>query len=228
MVHPAAKMLVELSEAQDIEAGDGTTSVVVVAGSLLGAASELLERGIHPQTIARGFLKAVNEATNILESMAVPVELKDRAELERAVATSLQSKVVSSLASSLTPIAVDAVLKVIKDVNADNVDLNDIKVVKQLGGTVDDSELVHGLVLPNQRVGSKATRSNCLTDLPDSWRPDELQECQDRTHSVLLVAPEDGHGSADNHQGLYCHGQTAQTRETANRQNGQTHCGHRL
>lgn len=157
VAHPAARMLVELSEAQDIEAGDGTTSVVVIAGALLSAASELLEQGLHPQTIASCFLKALDMGLEILDEMSVPIDLSDRDELQRAVATSLQSKVVSSLASHLTPIAVDAVLKVIPEAKeADNVDLRSIKVVKQLGGTIDDSELVDGLVLQNQRVGESA------------------------------------------------------------------------
>lgn len=117
MLHPAAKMLVGLSEAQDIEAGDGTTSVVVIAGSLLCAASELMEKGLHPQAIARGFIKALNMAEGILDNMAVPVDLTDEQALQTAVATSLQSKVVSSLANSLAPIAVNAMLQIVKPGN---------------------------------------------------------------------------------------------------------------
>merc|ERR1719322_1256982 len=75
VLHPAAKMLVELSKAQDIEAGDGTTSVVVIAGSLLNAASKLLGRGLHPQTITEAFLQAAEKAEEILETVSVPVDL---------------------------------------------------------------------------------------------------------------------------------------------------------
>merc|ERR1712060_1001827 len=120
VVHPAAKMLVELSKAQDIEAGDGTTSVVVTAGSLLDAADKLLQKGIHPTTISESFQKAAN--------------------------TSLNSKVVSQNSAELSPIAVDAVLKVIDPARENNVNLKDIKIIKKLGGTVDDTELVDGLV----------------------------------------------------------------------------------
>merc|ERR1712134_208267 len=67
VIHPAAKMLVELSKAQDIEAGDGTTSVVVIAGSLLQAAEKLLNKGIHPQTITEAFLLAASKAEEILQ-----------------------------------------------------------------------------------------------------------------------------------------------------------------
>merc|ERR1712042_386923 len=69
VVHPAARMLVELSKAQDIEAGDGTTSVCVIAGSLLDAAQKLLDRGIHPTTIAESFKRCSAKASEILESM---------------------------------------------------------------------------------------------------------------------------------------------------------------
>ncbi|EZG67932.1 T-complex 1 subunit delta, partial [Gregarina niphandrodes] len=152
VIHPAAKMLVELSESQDVEAGDGTTSVVVVAGALITAASGLLEKGLHPQTIAQAFLQASKMAQEVLSEMSIPVDVTDREELEKAVSTSLQSKVVSSLASHLAPIAVEAVCAVHRNLEDANVDLNDVRVVKQLGGTIDDSELVQGLVLPNQRV----------------------------------------------------------------------------
>merc|ERR1712130_145283 len=78
VVHPAAKMLVELSKAQDIEAGDGTTSVVVTAGSLLDAADKLLQKGIHPTTISESFQKAAGKAVDILTGMAIPLDLTDR------------------------------------------------------------------------------------------------------------------------------------------------------
>eukprot|EP01057_Protomagalhaensia_wolfi_P005647 Protomagalhaensia_wolfi_Nauph_80__5646@NODE_653_length_2161_cov_19_127710_g488_i0_p1_GENE_NODE_653_length_2161_cov_19_127710_g488_i0NODE_653_length_2161_cov_19_127710_g488_i0_p1_ORF_typecomplete_len536_score168_58Cpn60_TCP1/PF00118_24/3_5e159_NODE_653_length_2161_cov_19_127710_g488_i05112118 len=155
--HPTAKMLQELSEAQDVEAGDGTTSVVVLCGALLTSATELMDRGIHPQTVATGFLQALSLAQEVIQEMAIPIDLHDKEAVERAVATSLHSKVVSSLASHLAPIAVEATLKLVKDIETtDNVDLNDIKVVKQLGGTIDDSELIDGLVLANQKVSRLA------------------------------------------------------------------------
>lgn len=67
VMHPTAKMLVELSKSQDIEAGDGTTSVCVIAGALLDACGNLLNKGIHPTQIASSFMKACNAAEKILE-----------------------------------------------------------------------------------------------------------------------------------------------------------------
>lgn len=140
-------MLVELSKAQDVEAGDGTTSVVVLAGALLDACTKLLDKGIHSTTIADAFMRCAAKAEEILSNMAIPVALEDRESLIRAATTSLSSKVVSNNSQVLAPIAVDSVLRV-SDPENHQVDLRDIRIVKQLGGTIDDSELVDGLVFP--------------------------------------------------------------------------------
>merc|ERR1719245_2275932 len=154
VVHPAAKMLVELSKAQDVEAGDGTTSVVVLCGSLLDAADRLLKKGIHPTSISEAFQRAASKSVEILTNMALPVDLSDRDKLLQSANTSLNSKVVSQHSSELSPIAVDAVLKVIDPAKADTVNLKDIKVIKKLGGTVDDTELIEGLVFQEKAAGS--------------------------------------------------------------------------
>jgi len=147
LTHPTAKMMVELSKAQDVEAGDGTTSVVVIAGALLQAAEKLLNKGIHPQTITEAFLQAADRSEEILAEASQPVDLGDYEQLLRSAKTSLCSKVVGQSSDLLAPIAVDAVLKVIDPKTADNCDLTDIRISKKLGGTVDDTHLVPGLVL---------------------------------------------------------------------------------
>ncbi|KAG9318815.1 T-complex protein 1 [Chiua virens] len=165
-LHPAAKMvglpaipcyddsllhqLVDLSAAQDIEAGDGTTSVVVLAGSLLGAAEKMLLKGIHPTIIAESFIKASVKAVEYLNEVSVPVDLNDKASLLRAASTSLNSKIVSQYSSTLAPIAVSAVTRLATP-QSSNVDLKDIRIVKKVGGTIEDTELVDGVVL-NQNV----------------------------------------------------------------------------
>ncbi|KAF4745678.1 T-complex protein 1 subunit delta [Perkinsus olseni] len=159
VLHPTAKMLVELSKSQDIEAGDGTTSVVVIAGALLGAAQNLLSRGIHPNTISDGFLLAAQKAEAILDDMSIPISLDDRESLTTSASTSLNSKVVAQSASLLAPMAVDAVMKV-ADLSEDHqqggmVDLNDVRICRKLGGTIDDSELVDGLVM-SQKIAKVA------------------------------------------------------------------------
>jgi len=146
VVHPAARMLVELSKAQDIEAGDGTTSVCVLAGSLLDAADKLLKKGIHPTSISESFQRAAAKSVEILTAMATPVDLSDKESLLKASNTSLNSKVVSQNSAELSPIAVDAVLKIIDPSRENNVNLKDIKIIKKIGGTVDDTELIDGMV----------------------------------------------------------------------------------
>ena len=145
--HPTAQMLVQLSKSQDIEAGDGTTGICVIAGALLQACSELLSKGIHPTMIAEAFKQAAAKAEEVLISIAKPVDLLDRESVLDAVNTCLASKVVHNNADVLAPIAVDAVLGVIDPYTATNVDLQDVRIVKQVGGTMDDTELVRGLVL---------------------------------------------------------------------------------
>jgi len=148
--HPTAKMLVDLSKAQDIEAGDGTTTVTVLAGSILGQAQKLLDQGIHPLVISDAFLKAAKKAEEVLEGMSVPVDLKDREAMIKAASTSLNSKVISQNASIIAPICVDAISRIIDPDTATNVDLRDIAVVKKAGGTIDDTELIEGLVFTHK------------------------------------------------------------------------------
>lgn len=156
VIHPAARMLVEMSRAQDIEAGDGTTSVVVIAGALLEAANQLLDKGIHPQSIAEAFLQACVKASEVLHNMATPIDMNDTESLRRAAMTSLNSKVVSQNANLLAPMAVEAVLRITDVSTATNVDLCDVRVVKKMGGTVEDTELVDGLVFTHQKVSRVA------------------------------------------------------------------------
>jgi T-complex protein 1 subunit delta len=123
VLHPAARMLVDLSKAQDVEAGDGTTSVVVIAGAFLTAAQELLEKGIHPSLISEAWLHAQRQAEAILKSIAIPADLSAREGLVNSAITSLNSKVVSANSQLLAPLAVDAVLRIIDPATAINVSL---------------------------------------------------------------------------------------------------------
>jgi len=151
VIHPTARMLVEISKAQDIEAGDGTTSVVVIAGALLKACQELLNKGIHPAAVSDGFNVALTKAKEVIEGMGTPVDLNDRDVLIQNCVTCLSSKVVSANSDVLAPMAVDAVMRIIEKTDT-NVDLNQIKVSMKLGGTVDDSELIDGLCFTNNKV----------------------------------------------------------------------------
>lgn len=146
ILHPVAKMLVEVSAAQDAEAGDGTTSVVILTGALLAAAERLLNKGIHPTIIAESFQRAAKRSVDILLEMSHRITLDDRDDLIRAASTSLSSKIVSQYSSFLAPLAVDSVLKITEE-NATTVDLSDIRLIKKVGGTIDDTEMIDGVVL---------------------------------------------------------------------------------
>lgn len=146
VLHPAAKMLVELSQAQDSEAGDGTTSVVILAGAFLEASQKLLDQGIHPARISNSLLNFEQEALKVLKSIAIPVDLSDRNALLNSANTSLNSKVVHEHSGVLAPMAVDAVCKLMDPAKEHDVDLKDIKIVKKLGETVEDSKLINGII----------------------------------------------------------------------------------
>lgn len=152
VIHPTARMLVEISKAQDIEAGDGTTSVVVMAGALLKACNELMSKGIHPTAISDGFQVALKRALEVIDEMANPIDLGDRERIVANAVTSLSSKIVAHNSELLAPMAVDAIMKIIDKETAINVDLKDINVSKKLGGTIDDSELVDGLCFVDKKA----------------------------------------------------------------------------
>jgi len=156
--------LVEISKAQDIEAGDGTTTVVVVAGALLSACQVLLEKGIHPTVISEGFQIALDKGLTYLQDLRTEVDLNDKEALRTCVVTSLASKVVSQNADILAPIAVEAVLKIVDPKHQNNVDLRDIKVVKKSGGTIDDTELIDGLVFPGNKPSQSAGGPSKIKD----------------------------------------------------------------
>ena len=148
--HPAAKMLVELSKSQDIAAGDGTTSVTVLCGSLLNKCIGLLERGEHPTVISDAMGRACDKACEILQTMSIPLDIDDREALIKAATTSLGSKVVAQYSNILAPIAVDSVLKIMDKDRPEMVDLRDIKILRKSGGTIDDTEMVPGLILDSK------------------------------------------------------------------------------
>src|SRR5271168_2909289 len=110
--HPAAKMLVEVSKATDNEVGDGTTSAVILAGSLLEKAEELITQDVHPTVVVDGYMKALEKAEQVLEKIAEKVDPSSRSDLIKVATTSMQTKLVSDDAPHLAGLVVDAVLQV--------------------------------------------------------------------------------------------------------------------
>jgi archaeal chaperonin len=152
--HPAAKMLVEVAKAQDNEVGDGTTTAVVLAGELLAKAESLLDRNVHPIVIIEGYKKASEKAQEILNTIAIPVKITDDATLNMIAVTSLNSKGVSI--ATFAKMIVDAVKQVTEEVNGKYVaDIDLIKVLKKHGKSLEETELVKGMVIDKEVASSQ-------------------------------------------------------------------------
>ena len=153
--HPAAKMIVEISKTVDNEVGDGTTSSVVFGGALLSRAEDLLKKDVHSSTIIEGFQAASEKVLEIYSQLSKKVEPDDKASLLKIASTSMQSKLISEDSSSLSKIVVDAILSIAtKKGDEYFVDLENIKVEKKPGGSIEDTQIVKGIVLDKEIVHS--------------------------------------------------------------------------
>jgi thermosome len=148
--HPAAKMVVEVAKTQEDEVGDGTTTAVVIAGELLKNAEALLDKEVHPAVISRGYRMAASKALEILEGMAEAVKPSDEATLTNIAQTAMTGKGAEYTKESLAQLAVKAV-KMIADEDG-SLDKDNVKIEKRTGGSVEDSELVKGIVIEKERV----------------------------------------------------------------------------
>ncbi|MGQ9781009.1 MAG: thermosome subunit beta [Nitrososphaeria archaeon] len=173
--HPAAKAMVEISKATDNEVGDGTTSAVVLASALLEKAEELIDKDVHPTVIVDGYKKATDKAREILSSIAIKVDPKDREWLSKIAYTSMATKLVSSEGEFLSKLVVDALLMVAEEQEGRiKVDIDDVKVEKKAGGSLTDTKLVKGIILdkevvhngmPKRVTGAKIALLNCPLEI---------------------------------------------------------------
>ena len=151
--HPAAKMMVEVAKAQDDEVGDGTTTAVVIAGELLKKAEELLDQNIHPTIIVEGYRKAAEQAIKIINEISQETSIDDEDMLKKAAMTAMHSKVVSGSRDYLSDLVVKAVKSVAEQIDGKwKVDIDDIKVEKKQGGSLEDTKLINGIVLDKEVV----------------------------------------------------------------------------
>jgi thermosome len=151
--HPAAKMMVEISKATDNEVGDGTTSVVVLAGSLIEKAEELITKNVHPTVIVDGYRKCAVKSIELLNNIAIKVTNNEKEQLIKIAKTSMQTKLVSKESNDLANIVVTASQQVAETANGSTrVDLDDIKVEKKSGGSIKDTKLIKGIVLDKEVV----------------------------------------------------------------------------
>jgi archaeal chaperonin len=154
--HPVAKMMVEVAKSVDNEAGDGTKSVVVFAGSLIENAEELLDKDVHPTIVVEGFRQASKKAIEFLKDISIEFNPKDKIFLNKIAKTTIASKLVTTNSEILSKLVVDAALRV-ADESVENkfkIDLDDVKVEKKAGGSLQDSQLIQGMVIDKEVVHS--------------------------------------------------------------------------
>ena len=148
--HPAAKMMVEIAKTQDDEVGDGTTTAVVIAGELLKRAEDLLDQDVHPTVIAHGYRMAADRAQVILDEIAVDVKSDDMAMLKKLADTAMTGKGAEAAKEKITDLVVRAITMV---ADADGtVDTEFVKVEKKVGGSIEESEIVEGMIIDKERV----------------------------------------------------------------------------
>ncbi len=153
--HPAAKMMVEIAKTTDNEVGDGTTSSVVVAGALLEKAEQLLNKDVHSSVIVEGYQAASDKTLELLSQIAKSILPDDRNSLLKIAKTSMESKLISDDSDLISKIVVDAILKItIKKEQKYTVDLDNIKVEKKAGSSIQDTTLIKGIVLDKEIVHS--------------------------------------------------------------------------
>ena len=164
IVHPAAKTLVDIAQAQDAEVGDGTTTVVLLAAEILKTAKDFINEGMHPQVIIRGIRMALRKAIESLNTMAVTISEANpeekRSMLEKVAGTALNSKLIRSHREYFAKMIVDAVSMLDSDL-----DLGLIGIKKVAGGSVTDSTLIHGVAFEKQFTSPRILLLNLELEL---------------------------------------------------------------
>ncbi|WP_436347916.1 thermosome subunit alpha [Natronorubrum sp. FCH18a] len=197
--HPAANMIVEVAETQEEEVSDGTTSAVVIGGDLLSQAEDLLEQDVHPTSIEQGYRQASEKAKQLLEEIAIDVDANDTDTLEQIAATAMTGKGAENAKDRLAELVVGAVTSVADDTG---VDTDNIKVETLVGGAIEDSELIDGVVVDKERVSDsmpyfaedasvaviddslEVAETEIDTDV-NVTNPDQLEEFLDREQKQL-------------------------------------------
>ncbi|MCX6694502.1 MAG: thermosome subunit alpha [Methanomicrobiales archaeon] len=157
--HPGAKMVIEVAKAQDEEVGDGTTTAVVLVGSLMEKAELMLAKKIHPTVITQGYRMGMEKALEILDDLSVKVKPTDRDILIRIADTAMTGKSIEQVKTKVDEIAVDAVMTVAEKVGTKyRVDEDNVMIKKQRGETMNDAELIRGVVIDKARLSEDMPR----------------------------------------------------------------------
>ena len=161
VAHPAAKSMIELARTQDEEVGDGTTTVIILAGEILALSLPQLERRIHPVVIISAFKRALADALQIIHDVSVPVDVRDDREMSRLISTSIGTKFTSRYSDLMCRLALTAVRTVSHDAGGGKKEV-DIKryarVEKIPGGEIEDSKVLDGVMLNKDITHPKMRR----------------------------------------------------------------------
>lgn len=180
MNHPAAKSMIELSRAQDEEVGDGTTSVIILAGEVLAAVESFLERDIHPTVIVGAYFKGLDEISTMCKTIGVEIDMESNEDLTKIVNSSIGTKFASKWGSLIVDLAVKAVRTVYRK-EGDNVEIDTkryAKVEKIPGGLLEDCRVLDGVMFnkdvchPGMRREIKKPRV-VLLDCPLEYKKGE-------------------------------------------------------
>jgi thermosome len=179
--HPAAKMLIEVAKTQEKEVGDGTTTAVVTAGELLRKAEELLDQNVHPTIVVKGYQMAAQKCQEVLKEIACEVSSEDKEILTKIAMTSITGKGAEKAKAKLADIIVDAVSAVSEN---GEVEKDLIKIEKKAGASIDETELVKGVLIDKERVsaqmpkkveGAKIALLNCAIEVKETETDAEIR-----------------------------------------------------
>lgn len=180
--HPAAKSMIELSRTQDEEVGDGTTTVIILAGEILAQALPQLERNIHPVVIIAAFKRALADALEIIEEISTPIDINDDKAMHSLISSSIGTKFVSRWSDLMCSLALKAVRTVSWDSNGKKeVDIKRYaRVEKVPGGEIEDSRVLDGVMLNKDITHPKMRRKIenpriVLLDCPLEYKKGESQ-----------------------------------------------------
>ena len=201
--HPAAKMLVEVAKSQDSEVGDGTTTVVVLAGELLANAEKLLDQEVHATVIVEGYKKASQKALEILQRLSIDIQPDDDKTLKLVAMTSMGTKATVGTSEHLATLATKAIRQIMEERNGKTTaDIDRIKVLKKKGESMEQSELIRGIVvdkeiahpqMPKQVKNAKIALLNAKLEIEKTEfdakininSPDQMKGFLDEEESML-------------------------------------------
>eukprot|EP00249_Psilotum_nudum_P010327 c22476_g1_i1 orf=215-1885(+) len=182
LAHPAARSMIELSRTQDEEVGDGTTSVIVLAGEMLHVAEAFIDKGYHPTIICRAYNKALEDAIAALDTISIPIDVNDRQTLLNLVQSSVGTKFIAQFGTLIADLAIEATVLVSDDLGngLHDVDIKKfIKVEKVPGGQLENSEVLSGVmfnkdvVAPGKMKRRIANPRIILLDCPLEYKKGE-------------------------------------------------------